>query len=34
VFLTPVRRKPHCLANRKFMGGHRISLHNVRRRSR
>ena len=22
VFLTPVRRKPHCLANRKFMGGH------------
>ena len=26
MFLTPVRRKPHRLANRKFMGGHRVSL--------
>jgi hypothetical protein len=25
VFLTWIRRKPNCLANRKFMGGHRIS---------
>jgi hypothetical protein len=30
VFLTRIRRKPHCLANRKFMGGHRISQQNVR----
>ena len=22
VFLIPIRRKLHCLANRKFMGGH------------
>jgi len=34
VFLTPIRRKLHCLANCKFMGGHRISQHNVQRRSR
>ena len=33
VFLIPIRRKPHGLANRKFMGGHRISRHNVRCRS-
>jgi len=33
VFLIPIRRKPHCLANRKFMGGHLISQHNVQRRS-
>jgi hypothetical protein len=32
VFLMPIRRIPHCLANGKFMGGHRISQHNVRRR--
>ena len=30
VFLTRIRRKPNCPANRKFMGGHRISQHNVR----
>ena len=30
VFLIPIRRKPNCLANRKFMGGHLISQHNVR----
>ena len=24
VFLIPIRRKLHCLANRKFMGGHSI----------
>ena len=22
VFLTAIRRKPYCVANRKFMGGH------------
>lgn len=32
VFLTRIRRKPDCLANRKFMGGHRISQHNVQHR--
>ena len=32
VFLIPIRRKLHCLANRKSMGGHRISQQNVRRR--
>ena len=30
VFLIPIRRKSNCLANHKFMGGHRISQHNVR----
>ena len=32
VFLTAIRRKPYCVANRKFMGGHRVSQFNVRRR--
>ena len=32
VFLTRIRPKPHCLANREFMGDHRISQFNVRRR--
>ena len=32
VFLIPIRGKLHCLANHKFMGGHRISQHNVQRR--
>ena len=31
-FLIPIRRKPYCLPNRKFMGGHRMSQENVRRR--
>ena len=32
-FLIPIRRKPYCLPNRKFMGGHRMSQENVRRRA-
>ena len=32
VFLIPIRRKSNCLANHKFMGGHRISQHDGRRR--
>ena len=32
-FLIPRRRKFHCLANRKFMGGHRMSQQIVRRRT-
>ena len=32
VFLTRIRREPNCLANREFMGRHRISKCNVQRR--